>query len=62
LLAETLKMYHSYSDLENRYNKNRRTLWRWWSKDGSLEPPKRAGKIFLGWTDEQLEKFENGGC
>jgi hypothetical protein len=61
LLAEALKMYHSYSDLENRYNKNRRTLWRYWAKDGSLEPPKRAGKIFLGWTDEQLEKFENGG-
>jgi hypothetical protein len=55
-------MYRSYSYLENRYNKNRRTLWRYWSKDGSLEPPKRAGKIFLGWTDEQLEKFENGGC
>jgi hypothetical protein len=53
-------MYHSYSDLENRYNKNRRTLWRYWAKDGALEPPKRAGKIFLGWTDEQLEKFENG--
>jgi hypothetical protein len=53
-------MYHSYSYLEKRYNKNRRTLWRYWAKDGVLEPPKRAGKIFLGWTDSQLEKFENG--
>jgi hypothetical protein len=53
-------MYHSYSDLENRYNKNRRTLWRYWAKDGTLEPPKRVGKIFLGWTEKQLIKFENG--
>jgi hypothetical protein len=53
-------MYHSYSDLENRYSKNRRSIWRWWAKNGTLEPPKRAGKIFLGWTDSQLEKFENG--
>jgi hypothetical protein len=60
LLAETLKMYHSYSDLENRYSKNRRSIWRWWAKDGSLEPPKRAGKILLGWTEEQLIKFESG--
>ncbi len=53
-------MYHSYSDLEKRFNKNRRSIWRWWAKDCTLTPPKRAGKIFLGWTSEQLEKFENG--
>ena len=53
-------MYHSYSDLENRYGKNRRSIWRWWAKNGTLEPPKRAGKILLGWTEAQLIKFENG--
>ncbi|MFT6255893.1 MAG: hypothetical protein ACJAT8_000412 [Cellvibrionaceae bacterium] len=52
--------YFSYSDLEHRYNKNRRTLWRYWAKDRTLEAPKRAGKILLGWTEEQLLKFENG--
>ena len=52
--------YIGYLDLEKRYNKNRKTIWKWWAKDGTLEPPKRAGKIFLGWTDEQLEKFESG--
>jgi|TARA_R110000824_G_scaffold391527_3_gene589379 hypothetical protein len=52
--------YISYLDLEKKYNRNRKTIWRWWAKDGSLEPPKRAGKIFLGWTEAQLIKFENG--
>jgi hypothetical protein len=52
--------YFTYSDLAIRYNKNRRTLWRYWAKDGTLEPPKRVGKIFLGWTEKQLIKFENG--
>ncbi|MDO6617439.1 hypothetical protein [Shewanella sp. 6_MG-2023] len=52
--------YYSYTDLENRYNKNKRSIWRWWAKDKTLEPPKRAGKVLLGWTKEQLIKFENG--
>lgn len=52
--------YYSYKDLEIRYNKNRRSIWRWFSKDKTLEPPKRTGKTFLGWTIEQLERFENG--
>ncbi|PKG37640.1 AlpA family transcriptional regulator [Psychromonas sp. Urea-02u-13] len=53
-------MYLTYSDLENRYKKNRRTIWRWWAKDKTLSPPKRAGKVLLGWTAEQLAHFENG--
>lgn len=53
--------YYSYKDLEIRYNKNRRTIWRWFSKDRTLEAPKRTGKVFLGWTEDQLIKFENGG-
>lgn len=53
-------VYNSYQDLVNRYNKDRRTIWRWWAKDKTLEPPKRAGKVLLGWTEEQLIKFENG--
>jgi len=53
--------YFTYSDLEKRYNRNRRTIWRLWAKEKVLEPPKRAGKVLLGWTDEQLMKFENGG-
>jgi len=52
--------YYGYSHLKQRYNKSEKSIWRYWAKDGILEPPKRAGKIFLGWTDEQLEKFENG--
>ncbi len=51
--------YNSYEDLEKRYNRNRRTIWCWWAKDKSLEKPKRTGKVFLGWTDEQLTRFEN---
>jgi hypothetical protein len=53
-------MFQSYNDLETRYNKDRRTIWRWWAKDNTLEPPKRAGKVLLGWTEEQLLRFENG--
>ncbi|SQH75523.1 protein of unknown function, low identity with AlpA family transcriptional regulator [Shewanella benthica] len=53
-------VYHSYKDLEKRYQKDRRTIWRWFSKDKTLEPPKRAGKVLLGWTEEQLFRFENG--
>ena len=53
-------MYLTYSDLEKHYQKNRRTIWRWWAKDKTLEPPKRSGKILLGWTKEQLTRFENG--
>lgn len=52
--------YKSYADLENRYKKDRRTIWRWWAKEQILEPPKRSGKVLLGWTDEQLKNFEKG--
>ncbi|MEZ9539695.1 hypothetical protein AB4160_16075 [Shewanella sp. 10N.286.51.B8] len=53
--------YNTYSDLQERYQKDRKTIWRWWAKDFILEPPKRVGSVLLGWTDEQLERFENGG-
>lgn len=53
-------MYKSYADLEKRYNKDRRTIWRWWAKNKTLEPPKKINGVFLGWTDEQLNKFESG--
>ncbi len=52
--------YYTYSDLEKRYSKNYRTIWRWWAKDRTLEPPKRAGKVLLGWTEDQLIRFEHG--
>jgi len=52
--------YLTYKDLEARYNKDRRSIWRWWAKDKTLEPPKRTGKVFLGWDEAQLIKFENG--
>ncbi|MGL4712713.1 MAG: hypothetical protein ACRCWP_09190 [Shewanella sp.] len=52
--------YYTYQDLEKRYSKNYRTIWRWWAKCKTLEPPKRAGKVLLGWTEAQLIKFENG--
>jgi hypothetical protein len=53
-------MYYTYKDLEKRYNKNRKTLWKYWAKDKTLEPPKRVGKILLGWKLEQLIRFEDG--
>ena len=52
--------YRGYSHLKEKYNRSEKTIWKWWAKDRTLGAPKRAGKIFLGWTDEQLEKFENG--
>jgi len=52
--------YYTYNDLVARYNKNRKTIWRYWAKDKTLEPPKRVGKVLLGWTEAQLTKFENG--
>jgi hypothetical protein len=52
--------YIGYLGLEKRYNKSRKTIWKYWAKDGILEPPKRVGKILLGWTEDQLIKFENG--
>lgn len=54
-------VYYNYSHLEKRFNKDRRTIWRWWAKDQILSPPKRAGKVLLGWTEEQLIEFENMG-
>lgn len=55
-----MKRYLTYDDLTNRYSKNRKTLWKWWAKDKTLPPPKRVGKLLLGWTEDQLIKFENG--
>ncbi|WP_434940253.1 hypothetical protein ACRWQN_06580 [Shewanella sp. HL-SH8] len=54
------KKYYGYSHLEKRFNRDKRTIWRWWAKDKTLASPKRAGKVLLGWTEEQLIKFENG--
>jgi prophage regulatory protein len=53
--------YYGYSALELRYNRSRKSLWRWWAKDRILPAPKRANGIFLGWTEEQLQQFEQGG-
>lgn len=53
-------MFYTYSDLAARYNRDIKTIWRWWAKDRTLSPPKRAGKVLLGWTESQLIKFESG--
>jgi hypothetical protein len=57
-LKRSGKVYFAYSDLEERYSKDRRTIWRWWAKSEILEPPKKVKGIFLGWTLEQLIRFE----
>lgn len=53
--------YHNYSDLEKRYNCSRKSIWRWWAKEGVLIPPKKArGGKLLGWLEEDLLSFESG--
>ncbi len=50
--------YFGYPELTQRYNRDRRTLWRWWAKDKILPAPTRINGIFLGWTEQQLAEFE----
>ena len=58
--SKNKKVYYSYADLEERYSKDRRTIWRWHAKNKVLEPPKKIGNIFIGWTEDQLITFESG--
>ena len=51
--------YYSYNDLEERYNRNRKSIWRWWAKEGVLTAPKKIRGKFLGWTEEDLLCFES---
>ncbi|MFT6901441.1 MAG: hypothetical protein ACJAXS_001632 [Colwellia sp.] len=52
--------YYSYKDLEERYNRNRKSIWRWWAKEGVLTPPKKVRGKLLGWTYDDLLAFESG--
>ncbi len=55
-----MTIYHSYADLEQRYKRDRRTIWRWWAKEGILKQPKKVNGKLLGWTDADLMQFESG--
>ncbi|TCN87872.1 hypothetical protein EDC91_1043 [Shewanella fodinae] len=52
--------FYTYKDLEQRYNRSRKSIWRLWAKEGKLPPPLKVNTIFLGWTEEQLQQFERG--
>ncbi|MDO6679389.1 MULTISPECIES: AlpA family transcriptional regulator [unclassified Shewanella] len=52
--------YLSYSDLETRYNRSSKSIWRWWKVDKRFPAPTRINGVLLGWTIEQVEAFEQG--
>ncbi|MEZ9589898.1 helix-turn-helix transcriptional regulator [Vibrio breoganii] len=48
----------TYSDLEQRYNRNYRTIWTW-VKEGKFPQPVKLNGRTLGWKPELVEAFEN---
>ena len=54
----TSTIYFGYKDLEQRYKRSRKTIWRWWKIDKILPPPVKIQGRVIGWTSEMLASFE----
>lgn len=50
----------THSDMEKRYKKDRKTLWRWWSKKKTFPAPIQINGRAIGWRKSVIYAFERG--
>lgn len=47
----------SYKQMEVLTGKNRKTLWKWFAKDGTFPKPLTKGGRAIGWLPEQYQQW-----